>query len=159
MKKIWLTFLLLVGVGFADQLKIKAIKFYGDEQKGVSVFTGKVNVQKGSDELNASKVTVYFDANKKPTKFVAIGDVSFVMTSEDNITYFGDSQKAIYFPNKKQYNFYTNVHLRQMGNGKVVEGDEVILNLLENKAYATGHEKKPVFMIFEVQEKKKAADD
>ena len=158
MRKILIA-LCLISAVFAEQLKIKAIKFYGDEKKGVSIFTGNVNVQKASDELNTSKLTVYVDGNKKPTKFVAVGDVSFVLKAEDNTTYFGNSQKAIYFPKKKQYNFYTDVHLQQIGDSKVVEGDEVILNLLESKAYAVGHEKKPVFMIFEVQEEKKAKDD
>lgn len=152
--RLLLLFTLFGMILFADQLKVKATQFYGDEKQGLSVFTGNVKVQKGSDELNASKVTVYIDAQKQPTKFIADGNVSFILKTEDNATYFGQAQKAIYYPKKKQYNFYTDVHLRQIGDTKVVEGDEVVLNLLENKAHAIGHDEKPVIMIFDVQEKK-----
>ncbi|MDH4943905.1 lipopolysaccharide transport periplasmic protein LptA [Sulfurimonas sp. C5] len=138
----------------ADELKIKAQSFYADEKEGISIFEGTVNVIKGHDELNASKVTVYIDEKKSPTKFIAEGDVSFKVKTEDNATYEGVAQKAVYLPNKKEYNFYKDVHLKQLSEKKEIKGDEVVLKTLENKAYAKGAEEKPVIMIFDIKEEK-----
>ena len=66
----------------AQELKIISDNFKGDQSKGVSVFTGNVKVTKGTDELNASKVTIYTDAARKPIKYVAEGDVSFYIVTE-----------------------------------------------------------------------------
>ena len=137
---------------FSDELQIKAQSFFADEKAGLSIFEGDVKVKKGTDELNASKVTVYVDETKSPTKFVAEGDVSFRVMTKDHAYYEGVAQKAIYLPNQKEYNFYKNVHLKQDGDKKEIQGDEVILKLLENKAYAKGAEKDPVIMIFEFKE-------
>lgn len=140
---------------FSDELKIKAQSFYADEKAGFSIFKGDVNIIKGYDELNASKVTVYVDEDKSPTKFVAEGDVSFKVKTKDNVKYEGVSQKAVYFPKKKEYNFYKSVHLKQLGDKKEIQGDEVVLKTLENKAYAKGAAKEPVIMIFDIKEDQK----
>ncbi|QOP41271.1 lipopolysaccharide transport periplasmic protein LptA [Sulfurimonas marina] len=139
----------------AEELQIKAKSFYADEKAGFSVFEGSVNIVKGYDELNASKVTVYIDKEKSPTKFIAEGDVSFKVKTKDDVKYEGIAQKAIYLPNKKEYNFYKNVHLKQLGDKKEIKGDEVVLNISDNKAYAKGADKEPVIMIFEFKEETK----
>ncbi|MFT7859607.1 MAG: lipopolysaccharide transport periplasmic protein LptA [Sulfurimonas sp.] len=136
----------------ADQLQIQAQSFYADEKEGISIFKGDVSIIKGYDELNASKVTVYVDKERSPTKFVAEGDVAFKVQTKDNAKYEGVAQKAVYLPNKKEYNFYKDVHLKQLGDKKEIKGDEVILKVLENKAYAKGAKKEPVIMIFEFKE-------
>ncbi len=64
-------FLILIIAALAlwsEQLKVVSENFQGDQQKGVSVFTGNVKVNKGHDELNASKVTIYTDKDRKPVK-------------------------------------------------------------------------------------------
>ena len=74
MKKIiYISLLCALGL-YAEELKVFSENFRADQPKGVSVFTGKVVVTKGLDELNASKVTIYTDSNRKPTKMVAEGD-------------------------------------------------------------------------------------
>lgn len=140
---------------FSDELQIKAQSFYADEKAGFSIFEGDVNIIKGYDELNASKVTVYVDQEKSPTKFVAQGDVSFKVKTKDDAKYEGVAQKAVYFPNKKEYNFYKSVHLKQLGDTKEIQGDEVVLKILENKAYAKGAETEPAIMIFDIKEDQK----
>lgn len=151
MKKIFL-FLIVHTFLFSSELQIKAQSFYADEKAGLSVFEGDVNIIKGYDELNASKVTVYIDKEKSPTKFVAEGDVSFKVKTKDDVKYEGIAQKAIYLPKKKEYNFYQSVHLKQIGDKKEIQGEEVVLKVLENKAYAKGAKKEPVIMIFEFKE-------
>jgi len=147
-------FLLLLSSSllFSSELHIKANAFNADENTGISIFTGDVNIIKNADELNASKVTVYTDKQNQPTKFIAIGDVSFVIETEQKSVYRGVAQKVIYFPLLKEYRFFTKVHLKQINEKKEIIGDEVILKTIEGKAYAKGVDKEPVIMIFKLAE-------
>ena len=137
----------------AQELKIKANEFTTDEKKGISVFTGEVDITRSSDELKASKVTVYTDKQHQPTKFIAIGNVSFKITTQDGAKYEGKAQKTIYNPIKKEYYFYKNVYLKQIDNKKEIIGDEVVLKTIDGQAYAKGAKKEPVIMIFEIKDK------
>ena len=140
---------------FSAELKIKANTFNADQKSGVSIFEGKVNIIKGSDELNASKVTVYTDANQEPTKFVAEGSASFNIKTVEGALYKGKAEKVIYMPKEKEYHFFKNVHLKQINEKKEIIGDEVVLKTIEGKAYAKGAETEPVIMIFDMPEDKK----
>ena len=148
-----LTFLLQTAL-FTQELKIKADEFKGDQNKGISIFTGHVRIKKVNDELNASKVTVYTDKKNKPTKFVAVGDASFKIQTEQGTHYRGVAQKVIYLPLKKEYHFFGNVHLKQFDDKKEIFGDEVILQVIDGKAYAKGIGKEPVIMIFDIKNEK-----
>ena len=140
---------------FAEEVKIISDKFEADENKGIAIFTGHVKITKTHDELNASKVTVYADKERNPYRYVAEGDTSFYIDLKDkNATYMGDAGKIVYLPLKKEYQFYHNVHLYQVGSDRKVFGDEVILNAVDGNAKAIGKEKAPVIMIFNVEEKK-----
>ncbi len=133
---------------FGNDLKVVANSFDGDEKKGVAIFMGDVKMKKGFDELNASKVTIYTDKKHDPIKMVAEGDVSFFVKTQNNATYTGKAEKTIYFPKIKEYQFYTNVHLRQLNERKQIDGDKVILNTTDGRAFANGAKKAPVVMIF-----------
>ncbi|MEA3373562.1 MAG: lipopolysaccharide transport periplasmic protein LptA [Campylobacterota bacterium] len=146
-------FALLLASLNAEQLKIVADSFKADEKKRTSIFIGNVKIKKGSDELNASKVTVYTDADQKPKKMVVEGDVSFYIKTETDDTYRGTSQKAVLLPIKKIYKFYTDVHLQQINQKKDITGDEVIIDTIKGKAFAKGAERKPVIMIFDIPDK------
>lgn len=137
---------------FAEELKIKADEFDSDQKKGISIFSGNVSITKQNDELNASEVTIYTDAERKPMKFVAVGDVFFTITTEDGSRYEGKAQKAIYDSVKKEYYFYQNVYLKQLNEKKEIIGDEVVLKTIEGKAYAKGAKKEPVIMIFDLKD-------
>lgn len=140
----------------AEQVKILAESFDGNEKKGITVFKGNVKITKGNDELNASKVTVFTDAQRNPYQYEAEGNVSFYIDLPDNnATYKGDAGKVIYYPLKQEYQFYTNVHLYQLGTTRKVSGDEVLLNAKDGNAKAVGKKTTPVIMIFNVEDKKK----
>ncbi|MCF6330564.1 MAG: lipopolysaccharide transport periplasmic protein LptA [Sulfurimonas sp.] len=139
---------------YANELRVKAKSFESDQSKGISTFIGDVSIVKGSDELNASKVTIYTDVNNKPTKFIAKGNVSFIIETQTGEKYRGISQKAIYKPLTKEYYFYTDVHIIQIGEKNEIIGDEVIIKTIEGKAKAKGKTNKPVIMIFDLKEEK-----
>ncbi len=142
----------------AEELRVKAEQFSTDEAAGLTVFTGEVNIIKGSDEINASKIVIYTNQKREPIKFIANGNVSFyikaVSKTGDISTYKGVSQKVIYLPLKKEYQFFRNVHLEQVDDKKVIIGEEVVLKTLEGKAYAKGANKESVIMIFNMPQDK-----
>jgi len=149
-KKLLLLTTMLNTLLFSQELKITADSFKADEKKGISVFRGNVKIHKKNDDLNASVVTIYTNEKKEPTKFVAVGNVSFIVETKESAIYSGVAGKVIYIPSKKEYYFYDNVHLKQLNEKKEIQGDEVILNTNDGKAYAKGLEKKPVIMIFDI---------
>jgi len=154
MKYKLLSILFLVSILNSSELQIKANSFNADENTGISIFKGNVKIKKSNDELNASKVTVYTNENKEPTKFVAVGNVSFSIQTKEKAIYKGVAQKAIYIPATKEYHFFKNVHLKQVDDKKEIIGDEVLLNTIEGKAYAKGIESEPVIMIFDIADDK-----
>ena len=154
MKYLLVLLFLLQTVLFAEELKVKADEFSADQNKGISIFTGHVRIKKVNDELNASKVTIYTDKNNKPTKFIALGDASFVIKTQEGAIYRGVAQKVVYFPLKKEYHFFGDVHLKQIDDKKEIFGDAVILQTIDGKAYAKGVAKEPVIMIFDIKDEK-----
>jgi lipopolysaccharide export system protein LptA len=138
----------------SQELKITANQFDADEKTGISVFQGKVNIIKGNDELNATKVTVYTDVEHEPTKYIAQGDVSFNIETKKGSLYQGVAGKVIYKPAIKEYHFFRDVHLKQIDEKKEIIGDEVVLKTIEGKAYAKGATKEPVIMIFKMPDEK-----
>lgn len=138
----------------ASELKIVADSFRADHTKGISIFEGNVHIVKTDDELNASKVTIYTDANNKPLKFVALGNVSFKIETKTKEEYEGVAGKVVYIPKEKKYSFFENVHLKQLNVKKEIQGDEVVLSTEDGKAYAKGLTKEPVIMIFDIGEEK-----
>lgn len=137
----------------AEELKVVSDNFKADQQKGVSIFTGNVKVTKGSDELNASKVTIFTDKERKPYKYLAEGDVSFYIVTEQNEKYRGKSQTAVYMPNESEYQFYTKVDLLRLDDYRRVKGDKVVVNTVQGNAAAESTKDEPVIMIFNLQDK------
>ena len=134
------------------ELKIKADSFKADEKQGLSIFEGNVNIVKFKDEINASKVIINTDKNHKPTRFEANGGVEFNIQTKAGAIYRGHSQKIIYSPHKREYYFYNDVYLSQLDEKKVIQGDEVVLQIVDGKAYAKGKKSEPVIMIFDIPE-------
>lgn len=159
MKRILITVLLLgLTVVVASELKVVADTFLADDQKKYSIFKGNVRITMNTDEFNASKVTIYVDQNHRPVNVVADGNVSFSITTETHDVYLGKSQKAHFKPQEKIYKFYNDVTLRQLNHAKEINGDEVVVNVATGRAFAKGGEKKPVIMIFDINDTNQSYD-
>ncbi|MFA6629453.1 MAG: lipopolysaccharide transport periplasmic protein LptA [Sulfuricurvum sp.] len=141
----------------AEELKVVSDNFKGDQQKGVSVFTGHVKITKGFDEMNASKITIYTDKSNKPSKYLAEGDVSFYIVTEQNEKYRGTAQTAVYLPNEGEYQFYKKVDLIRLDDYRRVKGDKVVVNTTYGHATAESANNEPVIMTFTLEDKKPKA--
>lgn len=137
----------------AEELKVVSDNFKGDQPQGVSIFTGNVKVTKGRDELNASKVTIYTDAARKPTKYIAEGSVSFYIVTEMGEQYRGKAQRTVYLPNESEYQFYEKVDLLRLDDFRRVKGDKVVVNTVKGHASADSAGGEPVIMVFTLDDK------
>lgn len=152
-KKIFLLLPVITLFLHSEELKVISDNFKADQQKGISIFTGNVKVTKGHDELNASKVTIYVDKDRKPVKYLAEGNVSFFIVTEQKEMYKGKSQSAVYLPNESEYQFYKKVDLLRLDDYRRVKGDKVIVNTVVGNAAAESVDNEPVMMIFTIQDK------
>lgn len=148
---------LVLTLSWGEELKVISDNFKGDQQKGISIFTGNVKVTKGMDELNATKVTIYTDKDRKPVKYFAEGDVSFYIVTEMKERYKGKSQTAIYLPDESEYHFYKKVDLIRLDDFRRVKGDKVVVNTIQGNASAESATDEPVVMTFTLQDQKPKA--
>lgn len=154
MKKLLCVLSLLSLSVAAEEVKIISQKFEADEKKRISIFTGNVNIQKGNDELNASKVKIFLDEKKQPKKYEAIGKVSIYAKMQDsNETYSGKAKRVIYQPKENKYYFYDNVKLIQINEGRTLTGKKVILDVTTGHAKVIGNKKEPVVVTFTIEDK------
>ena len=149
-----LVVLSLVSFLNAEMVEVVADKFYADEVKQISEFTGSVVVTKGKDKLVAKKVVITFDKQRQPLKYTATGNVTLDMIMKDKI-YFGKAQIMIYNPIKDQYTLIRDAFLHEKVTNKKVYGDKIFVNQATGRYEVESDGKKPVKFIFKVEEKKK----
>ncbi len=142
----------LLAFAASEQVEITSDRFEADERTLVTKFIGHVHMKKGRDELNASKVVVYFDAKRKPKRYEAIGQASFaIFMKKEGQLYTGRADKLVYIPAAQRYELYGNVVLREPRLERTVTGQKVIVEKTSGKASVEGG-KKPVKFIFKVEE-------
>ncbi len=149
--KILITFFICILPLFAQNIEITAENFEGDEKEGYSVFTGNVNVINAGNELNASKVTVFFDSDKNAKRYEAVGEVSFYIDQEQS-NYKGDCGRLVYFPRQSRYEFYEAVQLYDITNDRFISGREVHVDTVSGQARVAGSKDAPAKFIFETKE-------
>lgn len=151
MKKLFLMLILVISFVSAEELKVTSKYFHYDMAKKESVFKGDVNATKGKDNIQAEEMIVYFDKNKKPQKFVAIGNVRFVIALDKNSTYKGRSDKLVYQLHNGNIILTGNAKIVKLETNESVKGNRIVLNRFTKNAEVTGG-KKPVEIIIKVNE-------
>jgi len=144
----------MVAVLNAETVEVVADKFFADEVKQVTEFTGHVIVTKSKDKLVANKVTINFDDKKQPLKYIATGDVKINLLMEEK-EYFGSAQTMISDPIKDQYTLIENAFLHEKITNKKVYGDRIWVDQTTGRYEVDSDGDKPVKFIFKVEEKQK----
>lgn len=145
---------------FAEQVEVTADNFFADEIKLQSVLTGNVKVKKGSfDTLNSDKITIYFDKNKQPTKYIATGNAKFkILINESH--YNGKGDILTYEPKTEIYTLKGNAWIEEVETKREVFGDIITINQLNGKYEVNSDrlskklDKKPAKLIFKIEDKK-----
>ena len=151
MKKIFIIIAMMLCVLNAEDLKITSKYFHYDTTKKESVFKGDVKVKKGKDKIDADEIVVFFNKNKKPQKFVAKGDVKFIIVLDKNSTYKGKSKKLIYQLHNGNIILFGNAEIVKLDTNESIKGNKIILNRFTKNAEVIGG-KKPVEIILKVNE-------
>ncbi len=151
--RIFLLYLFALSLFAAQEIEIKAKRFEADEKQLVTRFFGNVELTRGNDVINSDKAFVYFNKAKKPIKFDAVGNVTFKITHEGK-KYEGRCGELIYMPLKKEYILIGDVYVHQMPDDRKIYGEKIVLDLIGGNLQVEGEEKKPVKIIFSIEEKK-----
>jgi len=136
----------------ADTVDIKADHFYANDINHEAYFEGNAKIKQGSNEFNASKITVFFNNKKKAEKYIAKGDVSFNLT-ENGIHYVGQTNIVNYSPKSSEYFFQGDVILKDLTNNRVIKAESITLDLKTGLADIKGKSQKPVHFIFEIEDR------
>ena len=154
MKRLLVFFILLFASRLvADIVDIKADHFYANDIQHQAFFEGNAKIKQGGNEFNASKVTVFFNEQKKALKYEAHGAVKFDLT-ENNIHYKGKAESVTYAPTSSKYYFKGNVTLIDLTNNRTIKAETVSLDLKTGLADIKGKDKKPVHFIFEIEDRR-----
>lgn len=157
MKKRYALFLfwLAAPVLYANTVEIESLKFEAYEERGITIFTGNVAIKKNEDRMFADKVVVFVGDDKQIKKFEASGHTSFKMKMEDNSSFEGQSDEFVYTPGTGELILTGNAKIKDITNNREISGERVILYEKQKVAKVMGEEKKPVKLIFEIEEKAK----
>jgi lipopolysaccharide transport periplasmic protein lptA len=101
-------------------------------------------------------VTIYFDAKRQPTKYVATGNANFkILLNQKH--YDGKGGVLTYDPTIEAYTLENNAYLHEAETKKEVYGDKIIVNRQKGtyEVKSGGGEKKPVRLIFQVEDQNK----
>ena len=136
----------------ADTVDIKAEHFYANDINHEAYFEGNAKIKQGSNEFNASKITVFFNNKKKAEKYIAKGDVTFNLT-ENGIHYVGQTNIVTYSPKSSEYFFQGDVILKDLTNNRVIKAESITLDLKTGLADIKGKSEKPIHFIFEIEDR------
>ncbi len=137
----------------ADIVDIKADHFYANDINQEAYFKGNAKIKQGNNELNASKIIVYFNEERKAKKYIAQGGVKFKLV-ENGIHYIGKTESIVYAPLSSKYLFQGDVILKDLTNNRLIKAESVSLDLKTGLADIKGKSKKPVHFRFEIEDRK-----
>ncbi|TKX32285.1 lipopolysaccharide transport periplasmic protein LptA [Campylobacter aviculae] len=150
-RKIILIFI-CISVSLATKIEVKALNFYSDENKGESVLSGNVEVKRGDDILNAEKLIIYTDKNRKPIRYEAMQNASFKINLRGKI-YRGKGDKFIYNVESDVYEIKGNAYINEPENNQKLYGDRIIVDKKKNIYQVQSKDKKPARFVFDLKQK------
>lgn len=143
---------LCASLASAENLDIQAQKVFADEKKGVTIATGKVKMVKGEDKLNADEVRIYVNKVRKPLKFEAIGNVDFLLLTQDGRRLKGKSDTLIYLVQANEYQLIGKAQVQEIGKPNFLRGEKITLNNDNNFANVESSSNAPVRVIIDLND-------
>ncbi|QBZ82997.1 Lipopolysaccharide export system protein LptA [Hydrogenovibrio crunogenus] len=135
-------------------IEIKADSLISQDQKGQSIYSGRVIITQGTTVIHGDKVTI-FHPNRKVIKAIVIGqpatfkrflpeEQNWVDGRADTITYHAENRTVL---------LEGNAFVNQEGKNSI-SGPEILYNLNDKTLSAKGNkvEKKRITVIFEPEE-------
>ncbi len=155
MKKYYFTLLcccqFIYGAKIADVIDIVANHF--KSIGNTTTITGNVKITKGGDILDADKVVVFTDANRKPITYEATGNVRFTIITNDKRELKGKGNRLVYDVKKNEYRLYENAIVQETGKSNILKGDEIVLSGSGDYANVVGNKTIPARITFSLEDK------
>ncbi|MEA3553248.1 MAG: LptA/OstA family protein [Campylobacterota bacterium] len=145
-------FLILISTTiYAEEnyLNIDATHFEADEKKNLMYFKGDVKMTKNKDVLNSQKLYIntkpsLSDPTKQePKDYKAVGNVSFVLYTVDNVIR-GKGDTVLYFPEKQKYIIIGNGYLEDEKDGKRITAEKIYIDEKTGHTKIDGQKNKPI---------------
>ena len=141
----------IVIFAYSEDLKIMSKFFTYDPDKNITIFKKDVNITKKSDNILSDNLVVFFNANKKPYKFIATNNVRFNIVMDKNTTYKGKCDKLIYFFKRGDIILIGNASILKKETNESIKGDKIVINRIKKSAKVIG-KNTPVEIILKVNE-------
>lgn len=145
-------FLILISTTiYAEEnyLNIDATHFEADEKKNLMYFKGDVKMTKNKDVLNSQKLYINTKPSKtdptkqEPKDYKAVGNVSFVLYTVDNVLR-GKGDTVLYFPEKQKYIIIGNGYLEDEKDGKRITAEKIYIDEKTGHTKIDGQKNKPI---------------
>lgn len=152
MKKILIVLFLANAIN-AQNIEIKANRFFANEKELYSDLNGSVVIKKGEfDTLWAQNSRIYFDKNYQPTKYIATGNARFEVLINDK-HYDGKAEILTYIPAKQIYIMNTDAYLHERESDKKIFGEIIEVSQKDGTYEVKSENKQPVKIIFQIEDK------
>nr|WP_104760601.1 lipopolysaccharide transport periplasmic protein LptA [Helicobacter cetorum] len=135
-----------------ERLEITGNKFVAQDKTKMAIIQGNVQIKKGKDRLFADKVSVFLNDKRRPQRYEAMGNVRFIIFTEDNREIQGSADKLIYNALSGEYRLIKNAIVKEIGKSNTITGDEIILNKTKGYADVLGSENHPAKFIFDIED-------
>ena len=142
---------ILFNICYAQKVEITADSFEADEKQHISTPIGNVTILKGADLIRADKLIVRFDNDNKPIEYIANGDISFNIITQ-NQEFDGSAQKLLYNPKTLKYEISGNAIINEKKQHQQLIGEKIIIDRISGKSKILGAKNRPVKFIFDVKE-------
>ncbi len=142
----------------AEQLTIDAKRIYSDEKRGTLTAEGNVHIVKEGDVLDANKVIIYANQEKKPFKMEAIGNVRFVVFTEDKRELKGKCNTLLYFIESKEYHLLGNAQVQEVGKPNFIKGQKIMLSNISGLADIQSDDNAPARVIIDLDDVQESKD-
>lgn len=150
MKKI--IFIMLWCALNAENIEIKANRFFANEKELYSDLNGSVVIKKGEfDTLWAQNAVIYFDQDRHPKKYIAKGNAKFEI-SINGKKYKGKADILTYVPNE-MYLMNGNAFLHEIESDKKIFGETIEVSQKYGTYEVKSQNKHPVKIIFKIEDK------
>ena len=132
-----------------NYLNIDATHFEADEKKNLMFFEGDVKMTKNKDVLNCQKLYINTKQSltdhtkQEPKDYKAVGKVSFVLHTVDNILR-GKGDTVLYFPEKQKYIIIGNGYLEDEKDDKRITAEKIYIDEKTGHTKIDGQKDKPI---------------
>jgi len=135
-------------------IEVVSDSFYANENSLYTIFSGNVKVRDDTQKIDSDKLTVYFNKNKKPTRFEAEGNVKANIKTKEGREFEATAKTMILYPNEERVELLGSALVIEVNSTNKISGEKIEFNKKSGEARVFGGDGKPAKFIIRVEEDK-----